>query len=132
MKTFKDIYEFPLHVTGTWIYDNKSQFVAQFERQYDNKGNHDKLWMQFEKKILNCLNGLGEHPITIDSKFVYDKNNQHIYLDDGENKIYVITIRGWGNLTGIGGNNLSADEAANIQDTFAEFIINKLNNEKLV
>lgn len=130
MKTYKDIYEFPLHVTSTWIYDNKSQSIAQFERQYDNKGNYDKLWMQFETKILNCLNETSEPPFTIDSKFVYDVNNQHIYLDDGETKTLIITIRGFGNLTGVGGHNLSNEEAANIQDTFAEFIINKLNNKE--
>jgi hypothetical protein len=130
MKTYKDVYQFPLHLTNTWIFDNKNQFVAQFERQYDNKGNYDNLWMEFEFKILNCLNGVGKHPYLIDSVFEYDVNNQHIYLNDGETKTLIITIRGFGNLAGQRGHNLSNKEAANIQDTFAEFIVNKLNNKK--
>ena len=35
----------------------------------------------------------------------------------------LILIRGWGNLTGAGAHNLSVEEAANIQDTFADFIV---------
>ena len=39
-------------------------------------------------------------------------------------------IRGWGNLTGAGAHNLSVEEAANIQDTFADFIVERLNFRK--
>ena len=45
-------------------------------------------------------------------------------LMNGEPCIY---IRGWGELTGIGGYGLSREEAAKIQDDFKEFLINKLN-----
>lgn len=38
-----------------------------------------------------------------------------------------ICIRGWGELTGIGGYGLSREEAAKIQDDFKEFLIDKLN-----
>ena len=40
-----------------------------------------------------------------------------------------IYIRGWSNL--IRNLKFSPEEACNIQDTFGEFIINKLNNEKI-
>ena len=35
-------------------------------------------------------------------------------------------IRGWGNLTGVGAYNLNGDYATKIQDTLAEYIIEKL------
>ena len=39
----------------------------------------------------------------------------------------VIDIRGWGNLTGTGGYNLSEESAMIVQDTLAEYIIQRLN-----
>jgi len=43
-----------------------------------------------------------------------------------------ILIRGWGNLTGTGAHNLKEEEAANIQDTFAEYIVEQLNRRNPV
>ena len=37
-------------------------------------------------------------------------------------------IRGWGMLTGIGAYNLPAEEAAQIQDDFANYCVQMLNN----
>lgn len=37
-----------------------------------------------------------------------------------------IIIRGWGNLTGVGGHNLSGERAVEIQNNLAEWIISKL------
>ena len=36
-------------------------------------------------------------------------------------------IRGWGMLTGVGGYNLDAEIAAQVQDDFMEYCINQLN-----
>lgn len=48
-----------------------------------------------------------------------------------ENGKILLRIRSWGNLTGIGGHNLPAKEAAAIQDSFAEWIIEKLTNPQM-
>lgn len=40
----------------------------------------------------------------------------------------IADIRGWGYLTGVGGLNLSDDDAAAIQDTNAEFIVLACNS----
>ena len=112
MKNWNDIYELPLHQDeyGTWVYDNKSNFVFQFEKVNENN----------RKDILDILNGVRE-PESIDHVFTYE--DRYIVMD-GEREI--ILIRGWGNLTGTGAHNLPSEEAANIQDTFAAWIIEKL------
>jgi hypothetical protein len=45
---------------------------------------------------------------------------------DGERKEFIL-IRGWGNLTGTGSYNLDGEYAGKIQDTLAEYIVEKLN-----
>lgn len=120
MKTYKDIYKFPLrkNTYGTWVYDQESNFVFQFEPKYSN-GEYAEGWIDFEKKVLQTLNGCHEK---FEGKFTA-KNGEIFYND-----LHVITIRGWGNLTGTGARNLPAEVAANIQDTFCDFIVNTLNN----
>lgn len=122
MKSYKDVYEMPLHKMGhsSWVMDAKSRFVFQFEPKFTDKGDYELGWEKFEEEILNCLNSIAPMPNTgLDFKHL-------------EGVIYkgimpVITIRGWGYLTGTGGLRLPAEEAANIQDTFAQFIVDTLN-----
>lgn len=123
MKTYKDIYEFPLRISkyGNWVYDQKSNFVFQFEPRF-TKGEYTIGYKELETKLLDAING--------NSNF-----DERVYLKDGQvfiegDNIPVITIRGWGNLTGVGAHALSGEEAANIQDTFAEFICERLNSKE--
>ena len=44
------------------------------------------------------------------------------------NEIKFITIRSWGNLTGVGAHNLSSERAAEIQDNFQNWLIYKLTS----
>ena len=115
--SFRDLYQFPFHQAkyGGWVYDVNGNFIFQF--QFNNK--------ETQQKTIDVLNG----------DFVSDKNNKFIhkdgmiYLDkDGELK-EVILIRGWGSLTGVGAYNLDSKFAAKIQDTLAEYIVQKLNKE---
>lgn len=128
MKTYKDIYKLPLRKAkyGSWVYDSNSNFVFQFETKYDENGNYLFGWVDFENRILDCINGIS--PLVTQSDTVFTLNEGDIFIIQSGIKSHIITIRGWGNLTGIGAHNLSGDEAANIQDTFAEFIIKQLNN----
>lgn len=114
MKTYKDIYEFPLRVDewGGYIFDSKNQMVAQFEIDF----------MPTMNSIIDILNKAKEPNI----KHHFEHNSGMI----SEGKRNYILIRGWGNLTGTSAHNLPEEEAANIQDTFAEFIVERLNSFK--
>lgn len=57
------------------------------------------------------------------------KHNEGYVFDNNQSK--VILIGGWGNLTGCGAHNLKLEVAANIQDTFADFIVERLNKRTL-
>ena len=119
MKDWKDIYELPIsdsYIDGDdgfrsgRISDNKSQFIFQFL----NVGN------KTQETTLAVING--EKNLTnTDIKFSH--KDGYILANDRK----VIMIRGWGNLTGGGGHNLKQDVAANVQDTFADYIVNQLN-----
>jgi hypothetical protein len=113
MKTYKDIYKFPLNKTyGSWVYDQIDNFVFQFCYNLEDEK---------EDRLINVING-NEKLTNPELSF---KHEGGYILTNKDQK--VILIRGWGNLTGVGGHNLPPEEAANIQDTFAEFIVEQLN-----
>jgi lipopolysaccharide export LptBFGC system permease protein LptF len=111
MKTYKDVYQLPLEENHGWIYDQKNNFVFQF--MIDDE--------KTEQKILDVINGK-ENFKNLDLVF---KHEQGQIVD--KSGLPIILIRGWGNLTGTGAMNLSVEEASNIQDTFADFIVERLN-----
>ena len=111
MKTYKDVYKLPLEENHGWIYDQKNNFVFQF--LIDDE--------KTEQKILDVINGK-ENLKNLDLVFKHEKGQ---IID--KSGLAIILIRGWGNLTGTGAMNLSVEEAANIQDTFADFIVERLN-----
>lgn len=115
MKNWNDIYKLPLHLAkyGTWVYDAESNFVFQFEILHDYT----------REEVIDILNGLLEPKV----KHKSIHKDGFIYDDVGE---IMITIRGWGNLRGVGAHNLSGEEAANIQDTFANWIVERLNRKQ--
>lgn len=115
MKTWKDVYKLPLSV-DKWdgrVYDNIDNFVFQFQAGNEN----------FQEYVLDVINGDKEG----DPTCRYRYEDQQVLDCFG---IAVILIRGWGNLTGIGGFNLSSEEAVNIQDTFGEFIASRLSTNE--
>lgn len=115
MKTYKDIYVFPLEVDDFgWVHDQSDNFVFQFV----GPNNYDENSRQI---LLDAING--KSPIGLGNPVKHV--NGEIQSFDGTP---MILIRGWGGLTGIGGHNLSNEEAANIQDTFADFIVEQINN----
>ena len=117
LKIWSDIYKLPLRdpmiidkFRGGRVYDKKNNFVFQF---LDLKYSEQKI-------ILEILNG--NYKPTI--KHIYSVGEDpNIILCDN---IPIIMIRGWGNLTGTGALHLSIEDATNIQDTFRDWIINKL------
>lgn len=128
LSSMLDFYKPPFkkleHVA--WVYDSEENFVFQFVREYDSKVNSVEGAIELEDAIIDSLNSetykpienldLSEHPD--DANFIMN-NGKHFIL-----------IRGWGNLTGINGHNLSVDRAAQIQDNFGKWFINKLMSVK--
>lgn len=112
MKTWKDVYRLPLRLDKSifWVYDNNYNFVFQFE--IDDE--------EYQEKIIRILNKKSDS--NIDDYYEYRNT---LILDSKGNEI--IMIRGYGYLTGKGGLNLSDEEACNIQDTFGQFIVDRLN-----
>lgn len=110
--SFKDLYKFPFRQDkyGTWVYDDNSNFIFQFQFEDENT----------RKQVIDILNG----------DFIPKKKKNFVFKDgiiSIDDKQFIM-IRGWGNLTGIGGYNLDGEYAAKIQDTLGEYIIEKLNN----
>jgi hypothetical protein len=111
MKDWTDVYKLPLTLSEySWVYDDNENFVFQFATENRN----------LQRKVTDCINGKIK-PTEVTSTFVYE--NGFIQTDKG---VKLILIRGWGYLTGQGALNLPFEEAKNIQDTFAQFIISKL------
>jgi len=112
MKDFRTYYSLPLvkDEVVNWVWDSKDSFVFQFEF-------HDK---DKQQVLLDAING--DKLLEGEAVFRHDSG---IISSDNEAKL--ILIRGWGRLTGTGGFNLEPEQAAHVQDTFAEFIVNQLN-----
>lgn len=115
--SFRDLYEFPFRGESySWVYDKNNNFIFQFE--IDNK--------KTREKCLSIING--DLTPTKGNSFVHDGGV--IYLEKNGDRLPIILIRGWGNLTGIGAYNLDGEYASKIQDTLAVFIVNQLTFKK--
>jgi hypothetical protein len=120
-------YVQPFHISkyGNQIYDGRNRFVAQFEPTYNEQRNYTDEFLELRQKTLFSLNALGLEPIKgIDLSI--GKTDETLILNNGKE---FITIRGWGNLTGIGGYNFDAEKASKIQDDFRDWIIYKLSTQ---
>lgn len=80
--------------------------------------------------IVNVLNGEEDiNRMGMELKLRYQPDNSTIYVEiEGEEREFII-VRGWGNLTGIGGLNLPEEEAAEIQDAFGSYIVESLTKK---
>ena len=113
-KTFRDVYQLPFHrrtLVDAWIYDEGNNFCFQFEKYRD----------ELNILLLQVING---------DRYL-ENENLTFHHKDGEiidnNGNHLITIRGWGNLTSPNCLGFSPEEAANIQDTLADYIVHQLN-----
>lgn len=77
--------------------------------------------MNFIKKVVDKLNG--DSSIKFDSNF--EMKDSIVFYYDNE---YSFCVRGWGCLTGVGGYNLSDEEATKTQNEFVNWILETLNS----
>lgn len=107
MEEFKKYYKFPLFFDGheyVWTFDNH----MALQKMVDS---------EVASTMVDILNG---------------KSNKHCnaeYIDgfivvDG---VKCFLVRGWGMLTSVGGYLLNVNKAAEMQDAFAMWCVNKLN-----
>lgn len=113
--TFRDLYTFPFRQCkySSWVYDADSNFIFQFGF------NNDKT----REGIISILNG----EIEPTKENIIKHKEGVIYVEKEVEDKPLIMIRGWGNLTGIGGYNLNGEYAGKIQDTLAEYIVERLS-----
>lgn len=117
-KTFKEVYSFPfeLEKVSGWVFDRNREHAFEFS---------DSLRTIHQKIYLSIING--EEKIKLPTSFTYDASRQTVFNKQGHP---VISIRGYGYLTGVGGLRLSHEEANHIQDSLGNYIVEKLNGKK--
>lgn len=107
-----NFYKLPFHVDNNigWVYDANDNFMFQFHVD------------GVKEKVVKALNAKERVPNK--ARLTVSPTDNGMILNQGHP---FIRIRGWGNLTGTGGHNLPAEEAAKIQDNLRDWIIWKLD-----
>lgn len=59
-------------------------------------------------------------------KITLNENKTKVLADETP----ILLMRGWGYLTGTGGCNLKVEEAIDVQNSLAEYIVEQFNNKK--
>jgi hypothetical protein len=112
---WKTIYKFPLRYDDAgYVWSDNNTMTLMFSEYFDDK-------QHIVDIIVRKLNG--DSSITFDKKFTIQDNIDFYYGNE-----YAFCIRGWGRLISAGGYNLTDEQAINIQDSFAEWILETLNN----
>ena len=82
-----------------------------------------------KQKLIDRINGVSVEPYKIKKTFYLKDGVVYCRIEDKDQEVKLFRIRGWGMLTGIGGYNLPADKAAEIQDTFTNYCVEMLNKK---
>lgn len=77
-----------------------------------------------KKVIIDKINGESTHKFK--HKFFLEEG-KIFFVDENEKRRNLLLVRGWGHLIGVGGYNLSAEKAAEIQNEFANYVVEQLN-----
>lgn len=117
-----NFYTRPFHQDkySGWVWDAKGNFVFQFEGDFDEKGNYIEGFKELTEQIIFSLNDIKRTPI--EGLKLTLKNEIELHKDD---KLFIL-IRGWGNLTGIGGHNFSGEKSSKIQDDFITWLLHRV------
>lgn len=81
-----------------------------------------------KQEHLDKINGLESNVPKEGITYVHNDDLIIAKFENGE-ECKIAMIRGWGMLTGVGGYNLPADKAAEIQDAFADYCVKMLNKK---
>ena len=132
MKTFKDIYKFPLRWDEDFsmkVFGDDGAMAFDFPFGMLKKAYPNMIILPNEAKkmIVDVVNG--ESKGKINYSLTYNPDDTIIYADvEGTQREFII-VRGWGNLTGQGGHNLKEEKAIELQTAFANHIIKSITDE---
>ena len=82
-----------------------------------------------KQKLIDRINGIDTEPYKTKKTFYQKDGVVYCRIEDKDQELKLFRIRGWGMLTGVGGYNLPADKAAEIQDTFTNYCVEMLNEK---
>ena len=119
---WKSVYKFPLELkystkVMTPDFEMAFDFIPSFIKDIETL----QISLDDKQKIVRILNGSDEKVKTLHN---YSYKNGTIFV----NELALIWIRGWGHLTGQGGLRLKEEQAIEIQDGFANFIVSTLRD----
>lgn len=120
-------YKQPFHQDkySSWVYDADHNFVFELFPEFDEEGEYEREYLVLKKLVIDSLNSSELYPIP-DFKLEYSEKDPNMIRLHGKP---FILIRGWGNLTGTGAHNFSAEKASKIQDDFRDWIIYRLTGK---
>lgn len=124
MEEFKKYYKFPLKM---WNDFSIKVFTDDNRMAFDWLLPDGKKCNEYKQKVLNKINGL-ESDIPKEGAYYYHDGGR-IIVKTQNRDLEIILMRGWGMLTGVGGYNLPLEEAAKIQDAFADYCVEMLNKK---
>ena len=124
-KDWTECYKLPLHLAlyGIYAFDaDGGMALSCFNYKYDERGNYMVGEPERIKHIVDIING--EKPSDFEPEWELDENETCQINYKGE---FQFLVRGWGHLTGCGGLNLPGELAAEMQDGFINYILDRLN-----
>lgn len=124
-KDWTECYKLPLHLAlyGIYAFDaDGGMALSCFNYKYDERGNYMAGETERIKHIVDIING--EKPSDFEPEWELDENETCQINYKGE---FQFLVRGWGHLTGCGGLNLPGELAAEMQDGFINYILDRLN-----
>ena len=123
MEDFKQYYKLPLKM---WEFMDIKVFTNDDKMAFDWLINIPR---DIKQKLIDRINGIDTEPYKIKKTFYQKDGVVYCRIKDKDQELKLFRIRGWGMLTGVGGYNLLADKAAEIQDTFTNYCIEMLNEK---
>lgn len=118
---FKEVWKLPFkYDEWGYIWTSEREMVFTFDDSVIEKKVNGVIKMDntFAYNFTNLLNGKDGEKIS----GLEVKDGCDLYMDGK----YIGCFRGWGHLTGIGGLNLSDEDAAEVQDEFIADCLTKL------
>ena len=123
MEEFKQYYKFPLKM---WEFMEIKVFTDDDKMAFDWLINVPR---DIKQKLIDRINGINTESYKIKKTFYQKDGIVYCRIEDKYQELKLFRIRGWGMLTGVGGYNLPAEKAAEIQDAFADYCVEMLNKK---
>ena len=118
---FRNYYKLPLKVDTycpSYIFTSDNEMALNYL-------NETKIELEEYSEVYDIVGAINGYIVGDFNASVSDIADDIINI----NGVPTLMIRGWGNLIGSGCHNLSPQEAIQVQNSFRDWIINKLNRK---